>query len=247
MSKQRIVLLVGVLLVLTTTGCGTATEQFAERRPVAAANLGQAAQATPTIRGTPGTSSRPLDCDMTISASYIQIDSVAALAWVSHQVIAGTVIQQLPSVWIYPDPRGAPSWRKIYTDYIVRVDQRLRGLPSDTIRVRHLGGMLDGCTQRDGTEPDLAVGDRRLLFLHDLRLSNAPAPTYAVIGGPQGYWGLNADGTITTTIANYRQFNGLPLNQLAGQIRVALTGPPPAATPRDLLVPLEQSPLSPVP
>lgn len=238
MASRHLVSLVGMLL-LVTTACGTASGPTARRQgqPVVAANP------APTAQPTVGTSSRPLDCDMTISASYVQLDSVATLAWVSHQVVVGTVVAELPPVWIYPDPRRQPNWRNVYTDYVVRVDQRLRGLPEATIRVRRLGGTLDGCTQQNPGEPPFAVGDQRLLFLHEFTVPNAPTPAYSVIGGPQGFWGLNADGTVTTSMPQYQQFNRSPLARIAGEVRTALLAQPPTTAPRDLVVPLDRAPV----
>ena len=248
MIGRHLVSLVGILL-LATTACGAVgepTDRY-QGQPVAAANPASTTQATPTAQPSPGASSRPLDCDMTISASYAQLDNVATLAWVSHQVVTGMVVEELPPVWVYPDPQRRPQWRKIYTDYVVRVDQRLRGLPEATVRVRRMGGMIDGCTQQNPDEPTLAVGDRRLLFLHEFTVPNAPTPAYSAIGGPQGHWGLAADGTVTTSMPHYQQFNRIPLAQLAGEVRGALLGQPPATVPRDLLVPVDRAPLPTVP
>lgn len=235
--RKRHSILLGVFLML-----GTAATWGGSNTLSAHGQLAVAANPAPTVQATP----RPPDCDMTISATYMLIDDPAALAWVSHQVITGTVVEQLPPVWVYPDPQGAPGWRKIYTDYVVRIDQRLRGIPSGTVRVRRAGGTLDGCTQQNPSEPALAVGDRRLLFLHEFSVPNAPAGAYGVIGGPQGYWGLTTEGTVTTAMPGYQRFNGLPVSQVAGQLRAALAGAPPAGTPRDLLVPLDRAPVLPI-
>ena len=236
MRRQHLIILAGLLL-LAAAGCGTAGEQATQRR----------GQAVPAAGAQPGAggASRALDCNVTISASYAQTGSVAALAWVSHQVVAGTVIEQLPPIWVYPDPQGRPNRRQIYTDYVVRVDQRVRGVPGDTIRVRRAGGTLDGCTQQNPDEPPLAIGDQRLLFLHEFTVPNTPTPAYSVIGGPQGHWRLNADGTVIPPMPEYGPPTGLPLPQVADQIRAALAGSPPAAAPRDWLVPPDRAPVHP--
>ena len=260
MTNRPLIILVGIVL-LATTACGVAGEPSTQRQPVAAASATPITQAeatvTPVVATSPapttpieppalptaGGSSRPLDCNMTINTSFVRLDSVATLAWVSHHVIVGTITEELPPVWVYPDPQRQPHWRTIYTDYLVRVDQRLRGLPEATVRVRRLGGKLDGCTQQNPDEPILTIGGQHLLFLHEFTVPNAPMPAYSAIGGPQGYWRLNADGTVATSIPHYQQFNRVPLAQIAEEVRGALLGQPPKATPRDLLVPLDRAPL----
>jgi len=266
MTGRHLVILVGILL-LTMTACGAVgeptarpqgqpvaanspaspTQAEATATPVAAAVPAPTTQSEPMILPTVSLQSRPPDCDMTISTSFVRLDSVATLAWVSHHVVVGTVVKELPSVWIYPDPQRRPNWRQIYTDYLVRVDQRLRGLPEATILVRRLGGKLDGCTQQNPDEPPLAVGDQHLLFLHEFSLSNAPTPAYSAIGGPQGYWDLNADGTVATPIPHYQQYKRMPLAQVAEEVRSALLAQPPKTVPGDLLVPLDRAPVPTVP
>ena len=260
MIDRPLIILVGILL-LATTACGAAGEPSAQGQPVAAASPALTPQAeatsTPVVATSPapttpieppalptaGGSSRPLDCNMTISTSFVRFDSVATLAWVSHHVVVGTITEELPPVWVYPDPQRQPHSRTIYTDYLVRVDQRLRGLPEATVRVRRLGGKLDGCTQQNLDEQPLTVGDRLLFFLHEFTIPSAPPPTYSATGGPQGYWRLNADGTVATSIPHYQQFNRVPLAQVAEAVRTALLGEPPTTAPRDLLVPLDRAPL----
>jgi hypothetical protein len=239
--------LIGVVLI-STTACAAANESPAQQggQPVAAANPALAIPAS-TPSALPSGLPRSLDCDMTISASYVRLDSVATLSWVSHQVVAGTIVEEFPPIWVYPDPQRRPHGRKVYTDYLVRVEQRLRGLPEPTVRVRRLGGTLDGCTQQNPDEPPLVVGERRLLFLHEFTVPNSSVSAYSAIGGPQGHWGLNADGTVTTPMPQYQAYDRVPLTRLAGEIQPALLGTPPTTVPQNLIVPLDQAPLAAMP
>jgi hypothetical protein len=265
MTSRLLTILVGILL-LATTACGAAgetlpqvqgqpvvaasptlTTQVGPTIPSMAASPAPTTQVEPTALPTAGGSSRPLDCDLTISTTFVRLDNVTTLAWVSHQVVVGTVTEELPPVWIYPEPQNRPLSRQIYTDYLVRIDQQLRGLPETTVRVRYQGGKLDGCTQQNADVPPLVVGDRLLFFLREFAIPSAQPPAYSAIGGPQGYWGLNADGTVATSIPHYQQFNRMPLTQVVEEVRAALLGTPPKTVPQNLLVPLDRAPLPAVP
>ncbi len=144
--------------------------------------------------------------------------------------------------------REGPSTRVIYyTDYAVRVPGRVRGLPSDTIRVRLPGGTIGACTQVEPNNLPLApvVGGRLLLFLTAPQVDMA-VPTYILSGGPQGRWGIADDGSVTTIVNEYATANGLPLTQFTAQLRGVLEGLPPANL-GNALVPLDQAPLVPAP
>lgn len=234
MSGKRLVFLLVALLALGLTAFGT--------MDVRAGRGQQPGGATPTAA--PGA-----ECDGTIYARPIGLDGIEKLAWASQQVVVGTVIQQLPAVWEYPSsPQADPTTRRIVSEYVVQVEQRFRGLPGDTIRVRRPGGTLDGCTQTNDLEPALAVGQRLILFLSFSR-QTATVLSYNVTGAFQGTWNVKADGTVALDprLDRLSRYQGLSLAQVEGLVWTALTGPPPPGL-GNFLVPLDQAPLpSPTP
>ncbi len=172
--------------------------------------------------------------------------TIEQLVWSSHQIVAGEVVERLPTIAVAS--REGPSTRVIYyTDYAVRVAGRVRGLPSDTIRVRLPGGTIGACTQVEPNNLPLApvVGGLLLLFLTAPQVDMA-VPTYILSGGPQGRWGIADDGSVTTIVNEYATANGLPLTQFTAQLRGVLEGLPPANL-GNALVPLDQAPLVPAP
>ncbi len=184
-------------------------------------------------------------CGVIVAARYERFESLEQLSWAAHQIVAGTVTERLPAVWIpSPNPERHPELRRIATDVVVRVEMRLRGLPGSTVHVRQLGGSIDGCEMADRSEPPLTVGSQVLLFLRD-PVGDAPVPTYSALAGPHGTWRLNADRTVTPSMAYHQQYSGRSLAQLAGEVRTILTSPPPLtnSTVRQYLVPLDQAPL----
>lgn len=159
---------------------------------------------------------------------YPDIDT---LFWVSHQVVTGTIVEQLP-----------PSIRtgSISTDYVFRVEQRFRGFPDQTILIHQLGGTIGDCTQRWVSNPTLTVGDRLLLFLGS-PIETVNGKAYWITGDRQGVWRFNDDGSIAANDAPPSAFNGAPFEIVAGHLqRIAAAGIP-AHDPDT--VPLEEAPV----
>ncbi len=246
-----------LLLALLLAGCGASAIPTAQRGAVVVAAPTRSLAVVPSHAATAtvaplsplpsravATGMPPSDCNALISASYPRFDSVATLAWVSHQIIVGVVIEQRAPTWVALDA----STRRIYTDYVVRVDHQLRGFPAATVVVRRLGGTLDGCTHENPSQPPLATGDALLLFLHESMPSNTPPQPYFIIGGPQGQWRLKPDGTVAPALTNaYPEAADAQVEGVAAQVHAALSIPPPQAAPPQLVVPLDRAPLPAVP
>jgi hypothetical protein len=93
MATRRVVYALALAAVLALVGCGAE----------GAALKGQAGDVSPATASAPSPPSAPTttpsDCSGTLAASIVRIDSLEELAWTSHQVIIGTVIERQPSVW----------------------------------------------------------------------------------------------------------------------------------------------------
>lgn len=236
MATRRIVSVIAITAALAIAGCGaegTALQEQAEDASTATAS----APSPP-----PAPTTTPSDCSGTLAASIVRIDSLEELAWTSHQVIIGTVIERQPSVWGHAHNPLDPSRRLIYTPYLVRVEQRLRGQPGDIVTVRQWGGTIGTCAQTNTFEQGLAVGERVLLFL---RASNPPGTSlaYSLNGGDQGRWTIGPNGTVSSSVGHLERYNGQSLATIVAQVLSSLASEPPA-TPwvREHLVPLESAP-----
>lgn len=206
-------------------------------------------RATATAQPVASPSAALAGCGALFSGVADRFETIEELAWSSHQIVAGTIVERLPSVRsTAPISPRAPDQRAILTDYVVRVDQRVRGLPVPTVRVRQVGGTVDGCSLTNMDAVDLPIGGRFLLFLRIDPEVAAQVPTYRIIADYQGAWPLDPNGTVTTRAPHHQRYNGVPLAQLAGQMRTILAGPPPrTAFLERYLVPLDQAPLPPLP
>ncbi|MDI3342065.1 MAG: hypothetical protein QJR03_16205 [Sphaerobacter sp.] len=157
------------------------------------------------------------------------IATIAELAWRSHQIVVGTVVERLPPVWGDVLNPEQSNYRPIYTDYVVQVEQRLRGKPGASVRVRQLGGTIDGCTQKNGNEVPMTVGDRVLLFL-TAPVPDADAPTYFITGVEQGFWSVRDDGTVDPLRRPlYDQHAGRTVAEIRRAVAEALSSKPPKA------------------
>jgi len=125
---------------------------------------------------------------------------------------------------------------------VVQVQQRFRSQADQTVVVRHLGGTIANCTLTNASEPELAVGQRVLLFLA-APVNDGAGRSFQVLGGHQGQWAVGADDTVANRAEHLRGLNGLTVGQVEGRVRAALVGPPPRDIPATLLVPLSEAPL----
>ena len=194
MSRRCAVVLLAAALL---GGCGEVTGTASTQPPTQAGNPMSSpvtAHPTPTVDSIPSpvaaeptpTVDLAASCNVGGAGSVVQIGTIRELAWASHQIVVGTVVEILPPVWGDVLNPGYSNYRPIYTDYVVQVEQRLRGKPMERVRVRQLGGTIDGCTQDNVDSVPMEVGDRALLFLTG-QLSDAEEPTYFLTGVRQGF------------------------------------------------------------
>ncbi len=248
MIGKRTAVLAGVGLILLMSACGEPdTPPVRAGQQVTVDPLPTAtATAIPTATATMETevaASPDVDCSATLSSLYQQFD-LEELAWSSHQVVVGTVAERQPSEWGESPNPSDPTSRVIFTTYVMQVEQRLRGQPSDRILVRQMGGTIGDCTQEHDSEPQLAVGQLVLLFLREEQSANMET-IYHLTGGPQAYWKVKDDGTVSMDVGHLAQYSGMPLATIVERIQTFLAGPPlegPLA--REYLVPVELAPIS---
>jgi len=199
-------------------------------------------------------------CDTLVSSSPVGYANVEALAWASHQVVAGRVVGSSPPQWSEPfvtgfheDEKDVPV-RTITTDYIVQVESRIRGEDLDYIRVRLEGGAIGNCEIVNETTPPLTSDEHILLFLHTGFESALPA-TFAITGGTQGLWTfVDDDHVVPSVLYRTGHEHDVPaeavhsLHLLAEQLRTSLAnGDIPEGDARPYrVVPLEEAPLAPI-
>jgi len=150
-----------------------------------------AARATPaTASSSRGVGPTPtVDCPPLAAPSVMPYPGWAGLIWYSDTIVVGTVLAQ--------DTRW--EGRAIVTASLVRVDERVRGLPAATLTVDQTGGTLGGCTQR-GSERPLPRDMRVLLFLGRLapRATDADGAPYFLKWGGYGGADRPADTSVPT-------------------------------------------------
>ena len=175
-GRWSVNIIVPAMTILVAAGCvEREPEESSQREPVNQAELtesdatseraDEAAVDYETLDGTP--------CSWKEIVDPAPSEPFEDLAWKSHQVAVGTVVDEAGPDWLEPDPRhpGRPGQcLHIMTDYFVEIETHYRGQEADPLRVRVRGGQIDDYEQRTDVSPDLEVGDRLLMFL-----SEAPA------------------------------------------------------------------------
>jgi hypothetical protein len=190
---------------------------------------------------------RPSGCGGTLTPGSFQGRETLRLVWSSQHVFAGTVIEQLPSVRVeLPEHETDPLLRPVITEYLVRIEDPIRGLPDDVIRVRRLGGDIEGCSVTNREGQLLEVGQRALLFVWTPDQGSAD-PTYYLNGGSDGFWRF-ADGEALAvqSDSDYRSSTLVPMRNFANGLLAALQGGPPEDDGYGLpSVPLDAAPAAP--
>lgn len=250
--KFPIVGLAIVTLSLLLVGCGSAADP-GQTRAVSRSTLSSAAVAaalspdapapTPTREATPTPQD---DCTSTLMGSVQRIDTIADMAWMSYRVLVGTVIGRQPSEWgAAPNPLE-PNRPLIFTNYLIRVDQRLRGdAGTDVVILRQLGGTIGACTQTNAGAVPLEVGTRAVFFLREAVVNTTPGTvSYYLTGDAQGYWRIDASGAVKTDIGHLQAYTGQPLETFVGLIQAALsTAPPDSPLAAEYFVSIEVAPV----
>ncbi|HEU4793944.1 MAG TPA: hypothetical protein VFS96_09830 [Nitrolancea sp.] len=178
---------------------------------------------------------RPAGCGGILTSAVTQPHSedLADLAWYSQQIIVGTVVEQLPPAPAEDVPGIDPIIQPVVTDYRIQVDERIRGLPVSTLRVRQIGGTFEDCTVTNQAGKLLAEGDQVLLFLSTPEPGVAD-PTYYPTNGDKGIWHFDDTGTVvsnwkTSVPRSYPAIEPpvIPMIELVEYFTTVLTNPPP--------------------
>lgn len=171
---------------------------------------------------------QPVSCSWSASDLLAGIESMEIMTWMAHQVVVGTIVEQLPPAFGDPlNPEFEPSL-PIYTDYLFKVERRFRGHPVDTLRIRQSGGAIGDCVQTVEPLAPLAVGQRIVLFLTEERPSSVLPPAYYITGGPQGWFEIEADETILNGLGDASQPMRMTLDEVGALVAETLAAGPPA-------------------
>jgi len=239
MSRRCAVVLLAAALL---GGCGEVTGTASTQPPTQAGNPMSSpvtAHPTPTVDSIPSpVAAEPTptvdlaeSCNVSSGGAIVQLGTLDELAWASHQIVVGTVVEILPPVWGAVLNPGYSNHRPIYTDYVVQVEQRLRGTPVERVRVRQVGGTIDGRTQESGDTVPMAVAD-------------AEEPTYFLAGVGQGFWQVRDDDTVVPFAAHYNQHAARTIAEIRHVVAEALSSDPPKPMPVPA-VSLDAAPLAP--
>lgn len=213
MRPRATLLVMLAILVTVVSGCG-ASHAATDKPP----------PATPTPAPPDGA-----HCGITISGDMAGFATIEQLTAMSVVVIVGAITEERPAVWAPPTSVQTGYGPLIETYDVVQVEEVLHGQAADTLVLRQLGGTVAGCTQQADSHVSAVVGLRALMFLAAPSEREGVA-TYVLTGAQQGYWPLSQDTTVHMRFGALAAYDGLPLAQLAEQIR-ASTAPIPQAAP----------------
>ncbi|MBA2452811.1 MAG: hypothetical protein H0V47_06545 [Chloroflexia bacterium] len=192
----------------------------------------------------PSGSPLPSGCGGAVTSVISYGQNMAVTAWDSNQVFIGEVIEQLPA---QRAEAGYAFIQPVVTDYLLRIDTPVRGVPASEIRVREIGGNVEGCTLSNADPPLLNVGDRALFFALTTE-PGAADPTYYVYGGRGGVWRLSEDESFVTRAGDeHYPSAAVPAAQFLQGLVAALNGPPPDPHEygiADGFVPLDEAPVA---
>jgi hypothetical protein len=171
MFRYLLLLIVSTLALIIITGCVERESELSDRTepPTTPSSSPETAVETPTPAAQPGYADFDENpCSWKEIVDPAPSEPFEDLAWKSHQVAVGTVVEEVGSAWMEPDPRhpGRPGQcLQIMTDFHIEIETHYRGVEADPLRVRVRGGELDGYKQESDVSPQLAAGDRLLMFL----------------------------------------------------------------------------------
>jgi hypothetical protein len=180
----------------------------------------------------------------TIEGATIGYRDLRELTWASNWIVRGRVVKVLPSQRFSAEtgPLGTQTPQqvldaRIYTDYIVAVDEVFRGTPRDTIVVRQSGGTIGSITVESPEDPELRVGDEWIFFLVPPDWDQPGDPLWTT-GVGQGYWKVAGDQVIPLR----KTFPTLSRAEFGQAVARTLREGPPGNSP---VVPLEEAPAGP--
>lgn len=132
-----------------------------------------------------------------------------AVVGASQLAIHGRVIEA-KSRW------GDEKRSTIWTDYVVRIQEALKGTaPGDTVVVTQQGGALEGVVLQVGSNPDLRVGDEVVLMLTRADFLKGMArgdnrPKYTIVGVAQGTYYVTRERDKETAFKDYARLAVVP-------------------------------------
>ncbi len=151
--------------------------------------------------------------------------SIEAQAWAAEHIVLGRV-EARETRWEILG--GTPT----VASYVrIRVEDRVRGVRSETLLVGDSNGTIDGCTQPTNLQP-FQLDGRYILFLRrSIRpeFPNEP-PVYGLDGGEASRIAITDPGAAATTLA---------------AARLALAKSPPPDLDPSIVVPLDRAPVMP--
>jgi hypothetical protein len=104
----------------------------------------------------------------------------------------------------------------IWTDYVVRIEEVLKGnAPGDTVVVTQQGGALEGVVLQVGSNPDLRVRDEVVLMLTRGDFLKGMAhgdnrPKYTIVGVAQGTYYVTRERDKATAFKDYARLAVVP-------------------------------------
>lgn len=179
-----------------------------------------------------------------VGGATIGYRDLRELIWASNWIVRGRVVEALPPQRFSAEtgPLGAQTPQqvldaRIYTDYVIAVDEVFRGTPRDTIVVRQSGGTIGSITVESPEDPELRVGDEWIFFLVPPDWDQPGDPLWTT-GVGQGYWKVVGDQVIPSV----KTFPTLSRAEFGQAVATALRESPPINSP---VVPLEEAPVGP--
>lgn len=168
---------------------------------------------------------------VSITDEFELVPDLQHLVWRAERIVRGRIVDELPPqlLPVQEGPLGAETpkqWflEQVFTDYIMEVESTFRGVTTDTVTLRRMGGELNGIVVSNESMPSLHVGDEVVLFM-DTPDANESGNGAWPLGGPQGVWWVR-DGSVVPTVM--AQYPTMSVSELAQTIADVLATEPPS-------------------
>jgi Tol biopolymer transport system component len=186
---------------------------------------------------------QPVQCSWSTIADMAFVESVEALTWMSHIIVAGTIVEDIGPAFGSSGHRDSDGDWTIYHDYVLDVERQFRGAPVETLRLRVEGGTIGDCVQTYDPSVSLSSEMRVLVFLDAARDDEKLGPAHFV--SVIGTWVVGPGDTVTSPepIYNPEGVDGMTLDEVGAAVAEALSNPPPENA--FYVVTLEESPATP--